>query len=55
MEERETRMEAMRQNLSHESAFREAVARYLFSRLQLPEDTRERNRSVAEQKFPVAV
>lgn len=43
MEERETRMEAMRQSLSQEAAFREAVARYLFHRLQLPEDTRERN------------
>lgn len=43
MEEREMRMEAMRQSLSHESAFREAVARYVLCRLQLPEDTRERN------------
>ena len=36
-------MQAMRQSLPHEAAFREAVARYLFCRLQLPEDTRERN------------
>ena len=43
MEERETRMEAMRQSLPHETAFREAVAQYLFCRLQLPDDTRERN------------
>ena len=43
MDERETRLEAMRQNLSRGEAFREAVAQYLLCRLQLPEDTRERN------------